>query len=116
DADWYSRTRTGEIMARLTNDLGAVRMAAGPAVMYLTNTIFGAVFALSFMVAISGRLTLLAIAPMILLPVITLRLGKAIHDRFERVQAHFGDVTTMVQEHLSGVRIVRAYQQERPER
>jgi ATP-binding cassette, subfamily B, multidrug efflux pump len=116
DADWYARTRTGEIMARLTNDLGAVRMAVGPAVMYLTNTIFGAVFALSFMVAISGRLTLLAIAPMILLPVITLRLGKAIHDRFERVQAHFGDVTTMVQEHLSGVRIVRAYQQEQPER
>jgi ATP-binding cassette, subfamily B, multidrug efflux pump len=116
DADWFARHRTGEIMARLTNDLGAVRMAAGPAVMYLTNTIFGALFALSFMVAISGRLTLLAIAPMVILPVITLRLGRAIHDRFERVQSHFGDITTMVQEHLSGVRIVRAYRQERPER
>lgn len=115
DPAWFHRHRTGEIMARLTNDLGAVRMAVGPAVMYLTNTIFGGVFALSFMIAISGRLTLLAVAPMVLLPVITLRLGRAIHDRFERVQAHFGDVTTMVQEHLSGVRIVRAYQQEAPE-
>lgn len=116
DAAWYHRTRTGEIMARVTNDLGAVRMAAGPAVMYLTNTVFGGVFAISFMVAISGRLTLLAVAPMILLPAVTLWLGRAIHDRFERVQAQFGDITTMVQEHLSGVRIVRAYRQEDPER
>lgn len=116
DPAWFHRHRTGEIMARLTNDLGAVRMAVGPAVMYLTNTIFGGVFALSYMVAISGRLTLLAVAPMVALPILTLRLGKAIHDRFERVQAQFGDLTTMVQEHLSGVRIVRAYRQEAPER
>lgn len=115
DTAWFDRNRTGEIMARLTNDLGAVRMAAGPAVMYLTNTIFGGLFALSFMIAISGRLTLFAVAPMVLLPAITLWLGRAIHDRFERVQAQFGNITTMVQEHLSGVRIVRAYRQETPE-
>lgn len=115
DSAWYQRTRTGEVMARLTNDLGAVRQAAGPAVMYLTNTIFGGVFAISFMVAISPRLTLIAVAPMVFLPIVTLWLGRAIHDRFERVQAHFGEVTTMVQEHLSGVRIVRAYRQEGPE-
>lgn len=115
DAGWYGRTRTGEVMARLTNDIGAVRMAVGPAIMYLTNTIFGGLFALSFMVAISGRLTLIAVAPMVVLPFITLRLGKAIHDRFERVQARFGEITTMVQEHLSGLRIVRTYQQERAE-
>lgn len=112
DAGWYARHRTGELMARLTNDIGAVRMAAGPAIMYLTNTIFGGLFALSFMVAISPRLTLIALAPMVVLPVITLRLGKRIHDRFERVQARFGDLTTLVQEHLSGLRIIRAYRQE----
>lgn len=112
DPAWYSRNRTGELMAKLTNDLGAVRMAVGPAIMYLTNTIFGAVFALSFMIAISPRLTLIALGPMIVLPVITLRLGRAIHDRFERVQARFGDLTTLVQEHLSGLRIIRAYRQE----
>ncbi len=112
DPGWYSRTRTGELMAKLTNDLGAVRMAVGPAVMYLTNTVFGGVFALSFMFAISPRLTFIALAPMIGLPFITLRLGKAIHDRFERVQSRFGDLTTLVQEHLSGLRIIRAYRQE----
>jgi len=116
DAAWYARNRTGEVMARLTNDLGAVRMAAGPAIMYLTNTIFGGLFALAFMVRISGRLTLLAVLPMVALPWLMFRLGRAIHQRFERVQAQFGDLTTMVQEHLSGVRIVRAYRQESPER
>lgn len=115
DAGWYAQHRTGELMARLTNDIGAVRMAVGPAIMYLTNTIFGGLFALSFMVAISGRLTLIALAPMVVLPVITLRLGKRIHDRFERVQSRFGDLTTLVQEHLSGLRIIRAYRQEEAE-
>lgn len=115
DPAWFGRNRTGEVMARLTNDLGAVRMAAGPAVMYLANTIFGGLFALSFMFAISPRLTLLALLPMAPLPFVMFRLGRAIHHRFERVQAQFGDLTTLVQEHLSGVRIVRAYQQESAE-
>ena len=112
DAAWYGRTRTGEIMARLTNDLGAVRMAAGPAIMYLTNTIFGGAIALVLMAGISRSLTSLVILPMLLLPLVMLKLGKAVHDRFEAVQAHFGDLTTMAQENLSGVRVVRAYRQE----
>ncbi|MBI5601128.1 MAG: ABC transporter ATP-binding protein [Gemmatimonadetes bacterium] len=112
DAGWYAKTRTGDVMARLTNDLGAVRMAAGPAIMYLVNTIAGGLFALAFMVRLSPRLTLVALAPLLLLPVVMLRLGRAIHDRFESVQAHFSDLTTRVQENLSGARIVRAYRQE----
>jgi len=116
DTAWYGRMRTGEIMARLTNDLTAVRMAVGPAVMYLTNTIFGGLFALGFMIAISPRLTALALIPMLLLPLVMFRLGKVTHDRFERVQATFGDLTTLVQEHLAGIRIVRAYAQEQSER
>lgn len=112
DAGWYAKTRTGDVMARLTNDLGAVRMAAGPAIMYLVNTIAGGLFALAFMVRLSPRLTLVALAPLLLLPVVMLRLGRAIHDRFEAVQAHFSDLTTRVQENLSGARIVRAYRQE----
>ena len=63
DAAYFGRTRTGDIMARLTNDLGAVRMSAGPAIMYLTNTIFGGLFALGFMLRIDVRLTLLALLP-----------------------------------------------------
>ena len=115
DAGYFARTRTGEIMARLTNDLSAVRMAAGPAIMYLVNTIFGGAFALAFMLRIDHRLTALALLPMLLLPVLTLKLGTKIHDRFEDVQQHFGKVTTLTQENLSGVRVVRAYRQESAE-
>lgn len=115
DAGYYARTRTGEIMARLTNDLGAVRMSAGPAIMYLVNTLFGGAFALYFMLRIDSRLTALALLPMLALPVLTLKLGRKIHDRFEEVQEHFGKVTTLTQENLSGVRVVRAYRQEAAE-
>jgi ATP-binding cassette subfamily B multidrug efflux pump len=112
DASYYTRTRTGDIMARLTNDLSAVRMTAGPAIMYLTNTIFGAIFALYFMMNIDVRLTLFALCPMILLPIISVRMAKLIHIRFESVQEHFSSLTTHAQENLTGVRIVRAYRQE----
>ena len=115
DAGWYARNRTGDIMARLTNDLGAVRMAAGPAIMYLVNTIAGALFALVFMLRIDVRLTVLALLPMIILPAITAYLGGAIHRRFEAVQEHFSTLTTHAQENLTGTRIVRAYRQERSE-
>ena len=115
DAAWYSRNRTGDIMARLTNDLGAVRMAAGPAIMYLVNTIAGALFALVFMLSIDVKLTALALLPMIALPAITAYMGGAIHRRFDAVQEHFSTLTTHAQENLSGARIVRAYQQESAE-
>src|SRR5437868_12274396 len=115
DAQYYARTRTGDIMARLTNDLGAVRMAAGPAIMYAVNTISSGAFALFFMIRISGRLTLIALVPMIALPVITAWLGSAIHKRFEAVQEHFSTLTTHAQENLTGTRIVRAYRQEAAE-
>ena len=115
DAAYFARTRTGDIMARLTNDLGAVRMALGPAVMYLANTIAGALFALYFMTRIDVRLTFLALAPLLLLPALTIRMGRAIHHRFEAVQEHFSTLTTRAQENLSGARIVRAYRQEAAE-
>jgi ATP-binding cassette subfamily B protein len=112
DPGTLGRWRTGELMARLTNDLSAVRMAAGPAIMYLVNTIAGGAFALAFMLRIDARLTGLALLPMIFLPVVMVRLGRLVHDRFEAVQEYFGTVTTRVQENLSGTRVVRAYRQE----
>jgi ATP-binding cassette, subfamily B, multidrug efflux pump len=115
DATYYSRVRTGDLMARLTNDLSAVRMAAGPAVMYLTNTIAGGAFALAYMVSISPGLTAAAALPMALLPLLGILIGRRIHARFEAVQAHFSDLTTLAQENLAGVRIVRAFRQERAE-
>jgi ATP-binding cassette subfamily B protein len=115
DATYYTRMRTGDLMARLTNDLSAVRMAVGPAIMYLTNTIAGGAFALSFMLRISPRLTLIAALPMAILPVLGILFGRHIHARFEAVQAHFSDLTTLAQENLAGVRIVRAFRQEAAE-
>ena len=112
DPSYYARNRTGDLMARLTNDLSAVRMAVGPAIMYLTNTIAGGAFALFFMLRIDARLTLIAVTPMLLLPVIGLWMGRRIHDRFEAVQEQFGKLTTLAQENLAGVRVVRAYRQE----
>jgi ATP-binding cassette, subfamily B, multidrug efflux pump len=115
DAAYFARTRTGDIMARLTNDLSAVRMAAGPAVMYLVATIAGGLIAVGFMLHTSPRVTGLALLPMVVVPVIMVRLGRAIHDRFEAVQEHFSTLTSHAQENLSGTRIVRAYRQERAE-
>ncbi|HEX5971283.1 MAG TPA: ABC transporter ATP-binding protein [Gemmatimonadaceae bacterium] len=115
DPGYFARTRTGDLMARLTNDLAAVRQAAGPAIMYLTNTIFGGAFALGFMLHISVRLTLVALLPMVFLPLVMIKLGGMIHQRFEAVQEHFSTITTHVQENFSGVRVVRAYRQERAE-
>jgi ATP-binding cassette subfamily B multidrug efflux pump len=115
DPSYYARTRTGDLMARLTNDVSAVRMAVGPAIMYLMNTIAGGAFALFFMLRIDAHLTAIAVLPMLLLPAIGIWMGKRIHERFEAVQEHFGDLTTLAQENLAGVRIVRAYRQEAAE-
>lgn len=112
DAAWFTRWRTGDLMARLTNDLSAVRMAAGPALMYFTNTIFGGLFALAMMLRIAPALTGLALLPMLGLPLLMLRLGRRVHDRFETVQQQFSQLTTRAQENLAGVRVVRAYRQE----
>ncbi|RMH18065.1 MAG: ABC transporter ATP-binding protein [Gemmatimonadetes bacterium] len=115
DQTFYGGTRTGDLMSRATNDTMAVRMAAGPAIMYAVNTVVGFAFALAVMLWISPRLTLFALVPMLLLPPLVLRFGQAIHRRFEDIQERFAALSTMVQENLTGVRIVRAYTQEEGE-
>ncbi len=112
DAGFYGRMPTGEIMSRATNDIGAVRMVAGPAYMYLANTVFVSIFAVSLMLWIDVRLTVIAMIPMVALPPITIVFGNLIHTRFESIQERFGAISTMVQENLAGVRIVKAYGQE----
>ncbi|MDE2762870.1 MAG: ABC transporter ATP-binding protein [Gemmatimonadota bacterium] len=112
DAGFYGRTRTGDLMSLATNDTLAVRQAVGPAVMYSVNTLVNFAFGLGVMIWISPRLTLAALLPLALLPPVVLRFGRAIHTRFERIQEQFAALSTMVQENLAGVRIVRAYGQE----
>ena len=112
DAPFYGRTPTGDIMSRMTNDLSAVRMAAGPAYMYLVNTLVGTIIALSMMVWIDARLTLVSILPMLALPPVTVGFGQIIHLRFEKIQEQLAALSTMAQENLSGIRIVKAYGRE----
>ncbi len=102
-------------MARATNDLNAVRMLLGPAIMYSANTIAFMSGALFFMLHISPKLTLYAFAPLPVASVIIQYFSKQIHERFERIQAMFSDITARVQENLSGVRVIRAFAQETSE-
>ncbi|MBC8090186.1 MAG: ABC transporter ATP-binding protein [Phycisphaerae bacterium] len=112
DSAWYGRWRTGDLMARLTNDLSAVRMAAGPAVMYFVNTIAGGIFSLVMMLRISPMLLGFALLPMLGLPFLVIYLGRRVHRKFEDVQSQFSQLSTRAQENLAGVRVVRAYRQE----
>ena len=112
---FYQRTRTGDIMARATNDLNAVRMLLGPAIMYTANTIVFTVGALVFMTRISPQLTLYAFLPLPIASVVIQYFGTQIHHRFERIQAMFSDISAQAQENFSGVRVIRAYAQEEPE-
>jgi ATP-binding cassette subfamily B protein len=109
---FFQRHHTGDLMARATNDLGAVRMLCGPAIMYAANTVFAAAGALFFMVRIHGRLTVLALAAMPVVAFATRLFGDRIHRHFEKVQAQFADLSTRAQESFAGVRVVRAYAQE----
>ncbi|MDE2654603.1 MAG: ABC transporter ATP-binding protein [Gemmatimonadota bacterium] len=111
-AGFYSANRTGDLMSLATNDTLAVRQAAGPAVMYTANTVISFVIGLAVMIHISPWLTLAALVPLVALPPLVTWFGKVIHVRFERIQEQFAALSTMVQENLSGVRIVRAYGQE----
>src|SRR3984957_18743101 len=112
DSGFYQRYRTGDIMARMTNDLNAVRMLLGPALMYSANTIFFTVGALYFLLRISPWLTLVAWAPMPLASILVQYFGRKIHDRFEKIQESFSEISSQAQENYSGARLVRAFGRE----
>ncbi len=112
DSGFYQRYRTGDIMARMTNDLNAVRMLLGPAIMYSANTVVFTVGALFFLLHYSPYLTLVAFAPAPVASIVTQYLGRKIHDRFERIQASFSEISAHAQENYSGARLVRAFARE----
>jgi len=109
---FFDAWRTGDLMSRATNDVQAVRMVAGPAIMYAVNTITISAMALGLMVWIDPRLTGLAMIPMLFLPPAVFMFGKRIHQRFERIQAQFSEISNFAQENLAGTRIVKAYAME----
>ena len=112
---YYQHTRTGDIMARATNDLNAVRMLLGPAIMYSANTLVYTVGALYFMFRISPSLTAWAFLPLPVVSVVVQYFGSRIHERFERIQAMFSEISARAQENYSGARVVRAFVQEQAE-
>jgi ATP-binding cassette subfamily B protein len=109
---FYNRTPTGDLMARATNDLNAIRAVLGPGIMYAVNTTVTLSAALTLMIVLSGRLTLVSLIPLPLISVFMYRYGKVIHKRFEEVQEQFSEITARAQEYLSGIRVVKAYVQE----
>jgi ATP-binding cassette subfamily B protein len=109
---YYQARRTGDLMSRATNDLNSVRTMIGPAVMYSTNTLLVFVVAIILMSSIDGRLTMMALLPLPLVSISVKYFGSAIHSRFQAIQAQLSDISAVVQEALSGVRVVRAYGQE----
>lgn len=112
---YFQSHRTGDLMSRATNDLNAVRMMIGPAVMYSANTLLTFVVALSMMISIDGRLALWSLIPLPFVSISVKMFGTAIHKRFEQIQAQLSEVSAVTQEALAGVRVVRAYRQEQAE-
>src|SRR5579875_73237 len=109
---YFHRNRTGDIMARTTNDLSAVRQLLGPAIMCSANTIVFTAAALPFMIRMSPRLTLIAFLPLPFASVLVQYFGARIHTRFERIQAMFSDISAQAEENFSGARLIRAFTQE----
>src|SRR5438034_3423147 len=112
---YFQSHRTGDLMSRATNDLNAVRMMIGPSIMYSASTLLTFVVALTLMLSIDVRLTLLSLVPLPFVSIAVKFFGSAIHKRFEDIQAQLSDVSAVAQEALSGVRVVRAYRQEAAE-
>ena len=109
---FFQEHRTGDLMARATNDLAAVRQLAGPMVMYTLQTVFVVVIILPLMLRISVRMTLLLLVTMPLVSLTVKYFGQQVHVRFEKIQEFFSHITARAQENISGVRVVRAYAQE----
>jgi ATP-binding cassette, subfamily B, multidrug efflux pump len=114
-ARYYQQNRIGEVMSRATNDMTAVRMVLGPGIMYTASTVATFVGAVAVMLWISPRLTLLALLPLGLVSWLVRHYGRKVHDRYEEVQAQLAEMNALVQENLSGARVVRAYAQEAAE-
>ncbi len=110
--EYFQNNRVGDLMARATNDLSAVRQMVGPMILYSFQAIFALAISLPIMLNISVKLTLLLLIPMPLVSLTVKFLGDQIHRRFEKIQGFFSDITARAQENLTGVRVVRAYAQE----
>jgi len=111
-ARYYTEHRTGDLMSKLTNDLNAVRNMIGPGIMYSANTVVVGVATISLMIHLDWRMTLMALAPLPFVSAAVKFFGARIHERFEKIQALYSELTERVRENISGMRVVRAFCQE----
>ncbi len=111
-APFFQRHSTGDLMARATNDLSSVRSVLGPGIMYSVDTGLTAILAVSILLSISPRLAIVTLIPLIAVSVSVKHFGRQIHRRFERIQDQFSELTTLAQENVAGIRVVKAYNQE----
>ncbi len=112
---YFQNTSTGNIMAHATNDINAVRMFLGPAVMYSTDTFIRLMIVLTIMILLNVELTIFALLPLPFLSIVVFILGKKIHQKFTLIQEKFSELTTIVQENFSGIRVIKAYVREESE-
>ena len=111
---FYEKNKTGDLMARSTNDLRAISETAGFGIMTLVDsTVYLLTLIVTMGVLVSWKLTIAAILPLPLLAFLMQVLGKRIHERYMTAQQAFGDLNDNVLEAVAGVRVVRAYVQER---
>src|SRR5208337_825886 len=115
DPEFYARNRTGDLMSRATNDLNAVRMVLGPGIMYTAITFATMVMSIYFMVKLSPILTLWVLLPVPFVAIAVRYFGEIIHRLSEEIQAALGVLSTRAQENLTGIRVIRAYAQEKSE-
>lgn len=109
---FYQRNFTGDLMSRASNDLSAVRMVLGPGIMYSVNVVFITILTISLLLSINWRLTILTLLPLLAVTYCVKHFGKRIHHRFEKIQEQLAVITTLAQENVSGIRVVKAYNQE----
>ncbi len=112
---YYTEHRTGDLMSKLTNDLTAVRNMIGPGIMYSASTVVTCVTSIGLMIHLDWKLTLMALAPLPLVSITVKYFGDKIHERFEKIQALYSELTERVRENISGVRVIRAFRQEHAE-
>lgn len=110
---YFDKQKVGDLMARATNDMDSVRMLLGPGILFLINTIFIFPLALYQMLNVDVYLTLYSIIPLLIIPPYVNIIGNQIHKRYKRVQDHFSTITAMVQENLAGIRVIKAFVQEK---
>ena len=109
---YFRDKKIGDIMAYATNDIPAVRNFLGPGIMYSVETVIEFVVILGIMFSMNFKLTLVTLIPLPLISYLVYKIGKIVHERYEDIQEHFGTITTVAQENISGIRVIKSYVRE----